>query len=166
MDTDNKLGVWDYVVFAASLLSSVAIGLYYHFSGGRNQTNRAYLLGDKNLSIWPVSMSLMASFMSAITLLGVPAENYMFSTQFLAINISYIIGTPICAYVFLPVFFQLQNTSAYEVSTSECFHHEETLLLHSSSPSLFFFTLSVFNPASFTSCVYHQVCLCVGWIRD
>lgn len=115
MEAPNTLGFWDYFVFAASLISSVAIGLYYHFQDRKNRTNRAYLLGDNNLSIWPVSMSLMASFMSAITLLGVPAENYMFSTQFVAINISYIIGTPICAYIFLPVFFQLQCTSAYEV---------------------------------------------------
>ena len=116
MDTSDKLGLWDYIVFAASLISSAAIGLFYHFRDRKNRTNRAYLMGDNNMSIWPVSMSLMASFMSAITLLGVPAENYMFSTQFVAINISYIIGTPICAYIFLPVFFQLQCTSAYEVS--------------------------------------------------
>ncbi len=37
-------------------------------------------------------------------------ENYTFGTQFVAINISYIIGTPIAAYVYLPVFFRQENS--------------------------------------------------------
>ena len=55
----------------------------------------------------------MASFMSAITMLGVTQENYTYGTQFLLINFAYLIGTPIAAYVYLPVFFRMQNASAY-----------------------------------------------------
>lgn len=58
----------------------------------------------------------MASFMSAITLLGVSNENYQFGTQFVVINVSYILATPIVAYLFLPVFYNMRVTSAYEVS--------------------------------------------------
>ena len=62
-----------------------------------------------------VSFSLMASFMSAITLLGVTAENYVNGTQFVVINLSYILGTPIAAHLFLPVFYKLKDcTSAYQ----------------------------------------------------
>ena len=75
-----------------------------------------YLLGDRNLSVFPVAMSLMASFMSAITLLGVSSENYSYGTQFIVINFAYGIATPIAAYLYLPVFFKLQATSAYHVS--------------------------------------------------
>lgn len=56
----------------------------------------------------------MASFMSAITLLGVSTEMYQFGTLFVVINISYGLATPIAAYLYLPVFFKLQATSAYE----------------------------------------------------
>ena len=55
----------------------------------------------------------MASFMSAITMLGVVQETYTYGTQFVLINLAYLIGTPIAAYVYLPVFFRMQNTSAY-----------------------------------------------------
>jgi solute carrier family 5 (sodium-coupled monocarboxylate transporter), member 8/12 len=75
-----------------------------------------YLLADRSMSILPVSFSLMASFMSAITLLGVSNENYMFGTQFIVINLSYGMATPIAAYYYLPVFYKLQGTSAYGVS--------------------------------------------------
>lgn len=68
------------------------------------------------MSIIPVGIALMVSFMSAITLLGVSAENYTFGTQFVTINLSYLLGTPIVCYGFLPVFYKLQATSAYEVS--------------------------------------------------
>lgn len=66
------------------------------------------------MSIIPVGIALMVSFMSAITLLGVSAENYVYGTQFVVINIAYLIGTPIVCYGFLPVFYKLQATSAYE----------------------------------------------------
>lgn len=71
-------------------------------------------MADRNMAVWPVSFSLMASFMSAVTLLGVSNENYQFGTQFIIINISYGLATPIAAYIFLPVFYQLQSCSAYE----------------------------------------------------
>lgn len=77
-------------------------------------TTQEYLLGDRNLSIMPVAVSLMASFMSAITLLGVSAENYYFGMQFVVINISYGLATPIASHLYLPVFFGLQKTSTYE----------------------------------------------------
>lgn len=69
------------------------------------------------MSILPVGVALVVSFMSAITLLGVSAENYTYGTQFVVINVSYLIGTPIVCYGFLPVFFKLQATSAYEVGS-------------------------------------------------
>lgn len=52
--------------------------------------------------------------MSAITLLGVSAENYYFGIMFFIMNIGYLIGTPIASRLYLPVFFGLQKTSTYE----------------------------------------------------
>ena len=73
-------------------------------------------MANKNTSVWTVAISLMASFMSAITILGVSMENYQFGSIFVVINIAYGLFTPIACYLFLPVFFKLQATSAYEVS--------------------------------------------------
>lgn len=52
--------------------------------------------------------------MSAITLLGVSAENYYYGMVFFIMNIGYLIGTPIASRLYLPVFFGLQKTSTYE----------------------------------------------------
>lgn len=109
-----SFGTADYAVFITVLVASAAVGLYYRLTGGRQRTTSEYLLADKNMSVIPVAFSLMASFMSAVTLLGVPAENYMYGTQFVLINLSYIFGTFIAAFLYLPVFFNLQTTSVYE----------------------------------------------------
>uniref|UniRef100_A0A6P7F995 Sodium-dependent multivitamin transporter n=1 Tax=Diabrotica virgifera virgifera TaxID=50390 RepID=A0A6P7F995_DIAVI len=114
MDAQPLFGIWDYVVIAIVLLISSSIGIYYRFTGGKQKTAKEYLLADKNMSITPVAFSLMASFMSAITLLGVSSENYSYGIQFIVINFSYGIFTFIAAYYYLPVFFKLQATSAYE----------------------------------------------------
>ncbi|XP_072389015.1 putative sodium-dependent multivitamin transporter [Diabrotica undecimpunctata] len=114
MNAQPLFGLWDYVVIAIVLLISSSIGIYYRFTGGKQKTAQEYLLADKNMSITPVAFSLMASFMSAITLLGVSSENYSYGIQFIVINFSYGIFTFIAAYYYLPVFFKLQATSAYE----------------------------------------------------
>ena len=92
---------------------SISILLCIRFSGGKQKTQREYLLADKKASVLPVAFSLMASFMSAITLLGVTMENYTHGTQFVLINLSYLISTPVAAYLFLPVFHSLQSPSVY-----------------------------------------------------
>nr|CAD7452229.1 unnamed protein product [Timema tahoe] len=113
-NNDDAFGTWDYVVLSLMLIISASIGVYYRFTGGKQKTTQEYLHGDKDLSVIPVAVSLMASFMSAITILGVSTENYTFGTQFVVINFGYGIATPFAAYCFLPVFFKMQATSAYQ----------------------------------------------------
>ncbi|XP_076180497.1 putative sodium-dependent multivitamin transporter isoform X2 [Ptiloglossa arizonensis] len=104
----------DYLVIAATLFISISIGIYYRFTGGRQKTMEEYFNASRSMNTVTVAIALVVSFMSAITLLGVSAENYTYGTQFVVINISYFIGTSIVCYGFLPVFFKLQTTSVYE----------------------------------------------------
>lgn len=71
-------------------------------------------MANRNQPVLPVAVSLMASFMSAISLLGISSENYYYGMQFIVINISYGIATPIASRLYLPVFFGLQKMSTYE----------------------------------------------------
>ncbi|KAK0092435.1 hypothetical protein PV326_001465 [Microctonus aethiopoides] len=104
----------DYIVIALMIIISVGIGIYYRFSGGRQKTIEEYFSANRSMKVIPVGIALMVSFMSAITLLGVSAENYVFGTQFVIINFSYLLGTPLVCYGYLPVFYKLQATSVYE----------------------------------------------------
>ncbi|XP_060101235.1 sodium-coupled monocarboxylate transporter 1-like [Heteronotia binoei] len=107
-------GTWDYVVFAAMLLISAGIGIYYAFAGGGQKTSREFLMGGRRMSALPVALSLTASFMSAVTVLGTPAEVYRFGARFSVFAITYALVVLISAEVFLPVFYRLGITSTYE----------------------------------------------------
>eukprot|EP00058_Branchiostoma_floridae_P024193 XP_002609683.1 hypothetical protein BRAFLDRAFT_83696 [Branchiostoma floridae] len=74
MAVTPQFSVADYAVFAVSLLISAGIGLYYALTGGKQRTTQEFLMADRKMSAVPVAMSLMASFCSAIALLGQPAE--------------------------------------------------------------------------------------------
>lgn len=112
-----RFDTWDYIVFAVMLLLSTAIGVYHAVTGGKQRTTKQYLLANRGMMGIPVAISLLASFMSAITILGVPAEIYTFGTQYWLIVASYVILFPAVAMVFVPVFRSLEITSSYEVRT-------------------------------------------------
>ncbi|KAK6307568.1 hypothetical protein J4Q44_G00227160 [Coregonus suidteri] len=104
----------DYVIFALLLVTSMGIGLYYALSGGRQRTTQEFLLADRSMSCLPVSLSLIATFQSAVAIVGVPAEIYTHGTQYWFIGCAYILGLFIPAHVFIPVFYRLHLTSAYQ----------------------------------------------------
>ena len=56
--------------------------VYYAFWGAKQNTTSEFLMAGRNMGVFPVAMSLLASFMSAITLLGTPAEVYQFGTMY------------------------------------------------------------------------------------
>lgn len=61
-------------------------------------------------------MTLVASFISAISILGYPAEIYQYGTMFCWYALTYCVVYPAAAFLYVPVFYNLQVTSAYEVS--------------------------------------------------
>ncbi|KAF7654472.1 hypothetical protein LDENG_00069020 [Lucifuga dentata] len=104
----------DYVIFALLLVASAGIGLFYAFSGGRQRTTQEFLMADRSMSCLPVSLSLLATFQSAVAILGAPSEVYTYGTQYWFLGCSYFLGLLIPAHVFIPVFYRLQLSSAYE----------------------------------------------------
>jgi hypothetical protein len=62
-------------------------------------------------------MSIMASFTSAVSILGFALEMYRFGSMYLLIGMSYFITQPFAAAVYVPFFHRLKITSAYEVKT-------------------------------------------------
>lgn len=64
----------DYVVFALMLVASAAVGVYFAWTDRRRTSSGDFLTGGRRMTALPVSLSLTASFMSAITVLSTPAE--------------------------------------------------------------------------------------------
>ncbi|CAG7724703.1 unnamed protein product [Allacma fusca] len=104
----------EYVVFAFTLSISAIIGIYYGFFGTKQKSTTEYLLANREMSAWPVSMSLVCSAVSAITILGNPVETYLYGTPTMWIIFTYIPFTLSLAFLYLPVYFRLKVNSAYE----------------------------------------------------
>ena len=115
MEEKVRFGAVDFAVFAIMLLLSALIGIYHAFTGGRQRTTKEFLFANRGMMGIPVALSLLASFMSAITILGVPSEIYIFGTQYWLIIASYVILFPAVALVFVPVFRAVEISSSYEV---------------------------------------------------
>ncbi|XP_061663118.1 sodium-coupled monocarboxylate transporter 1 [Syngnathoides biaculeatus] len=104
----------DYVVFAFMLAVSAAIGVYYAWTDRGLRSSDDFLTGGRRLTALPVSLSLTASFMSAITVLSNPAEVYRYGASIVFYGLSYFITMVVTSEVFLPVFYRLSITSTYE----------------------------------------------------
>ncbi|XP_044042083.1 sodium-coupled monocarboxylate transporter 1-like isoform X2 [Siniperca chuatsi] len=106
--------VADYLVFALMLVLSAAVGVYYAWVDKGQRSSGDFLMGGRRLTALPVSMSLTASFMSAITVLSNPAEVYRYGANIGFYGLSYVMTMVLTSEVFLPVFYRLAITSTYE----------------------------------------------------
>uniref|UniRef100_A0A6J0TGB6 Sodium-coupled monocarboxylate transporter 2 isoform X1 n=1 Tax=Pogona vitticeps TaxID=103695 RepID=A0A6J0TGB6_9SAUR len=105
---------WDYVVFAALFLISSGIGVFFAIKDRKKTTSGDFLVGGRQMTCGPVALSLTASFMSAVTVLGTPAEVYRHGASFILFSIAYTFVIIFTAELFLPVFYRSGITSTYE----------------------------------------------------
>uniref|UniRef100_A0A336MMN9 CSON003951 protein n=1 Tax=Culicoides sonorensis TaxID=179676 RepID=A0A336MMN9_CULSO len=113
----------DYMVFLLMLMSCMIIGVYFgwkdhrkhkHHRARRGSEALDYLVGGRKMQVFPVAMSLVASFISGISLLGTSTEIYVYGTQYCYIFIAIVLTGVVLHYVYLPVYHELQLTSTYE----------------------------------------------------
>ncbi|XP_026478813.1 sodium-coupled monocarboxylate transporter 1 isoform X2 [Ctenocephalides felis] len=115
----------DYCVFGLALFVSALTGLYYGCrksgdeSDENNQQNsnkrtEEFLNGNSNFRPLPVAASLVASYVSGVTILGTPSEIFRYGTQYWIIVVPIALMSLVVANVFLPMFCKLQVQSSYE----------------------------------------------------
>jgi len=115
MAVDDRFSAVDYVVFSIMLLISALIGVWYGCGpGGKQKTTAEYLLGDRQMKKWPVAISLLVSFLSAITILGLPGEIYTYGTQFYVVILSYVLVCAAVSTVYIPMFRRIKILSVNE----------------------------------------------------
>ena len=108
-----SLSAIDYVVFGLVLVISAAIG-FYHAWKGVTRTEE-FFVANRQMKFLPVAFSLLASWMSSISLLGNPAETYAYGSMFVYIAITFAAGLVISGHLTVPVFYGLKISSVYEV---------------------------------------------------
>ena len=113
---DLSFGVTDYVVFILILLVPVAMGFVSRLTRGRLKSTSEYLMGDRQMAVIPVAISLAVSYVSAVYILGQSAEFYFFGITYIFSFTGSIIGMVAVMIFIVPVFHPLQLTSINQVS--------------------------------------------------
>ena len=110
----------DYIVFGTTIGISAIIGLYHAIKDQRRKKtdSNEYLLAGRSMSVLPVALSMMGSFISANTLLGTPAEMYNYNTMYWWIVVGFLIAVIGAVQIFVPIFYNLGITSVYQVRNS------------------------------------------------
>lgn len=108
----------DYVVFIAMFVLCILIGIYFGF-WKKSDSEDDYLVGGRNMKVFPIGLSLIASFISGVTLLGLPTEVYSYGIQYVYVFLGVMLMGVIMSVFYLPVFRLLNITSTYEVRMLE-----------------------------------------------
>ncbi|KAK4876943.1 hypothetical protein RN001_009449 [Aquatica leii] len=113
--SDSELFSWiDYLLFSLMLCSSALIGIYFACKKNKVKIEDEYLLGGKTMQVFPVAASLIASNVSGILLMAVPADVYQFGASLFWCNISTIVSVIISLLFYLPVLLQHKYNTIFE----------------------------------------------------
>ena len=131
----DSFGAWDYTVFGILLAMSSAIGIYFAWKDRQNKDEKNYALGGQKFSAWPVALSLTATSISAVTMMGSPSEYYVYGSTMAWGLIAELVGSDknirsdftskdsdfylkqgcaFAAWIYVPVYYNLGVTSINE----------------------------------------------------
>ena len=96
------------------LLISLGIGIYYGLIR-KQKTTEEYLLGNRQMQLLPVALSMMITYQSAISVIGGTAEIYLYNTMYMYIYVGLAVASLIQYFMIVPLMHPLRLTSAYEV---------------------------------------------------
>ena len=112
---EDEFKWYDYLIFVATLIISLGIGVYSALSGGGQKTTKEYLMANRSLGTLPVALSMFMSYVSAILVLGNTAEMYQYGVQQWLAMFGSGIAFFLSGLIFVPLFFPLKVTSSFEV---------------------------------------------------
>ncbi|XP_075748232.1 sodium-coupled monocarboxylate transporter 1 isoform X4 [Rhipicephalus microplus] len=104
----------DYCVLVAVLGLSTLIGVFFAWKDRRSTDKKDFFGGSKQMQMFPVTLSMTASSMSAIAMLGVPAENFLHGSQHMVAVVGVVIASLVAAHVSLPVFYNMDMISVHQ----------------------------------------------------
>ncbi|SPP82652.1 blast:Sodium-coupled monocarboxylate transporter 2 [Drosophila guanche] len=114
VDSQFVFNSTDYVVFSLMLSISAAIGVYFGFFAKGEDTTEEYLMGGKRMKTIPIAISLVASQLSAISIMTIPGEMYGYGINWFFNVLCMVLVVPLLNYVIIPVFYNNNITNCYE----------------------------------------------------
>lgn len=107
------LDTLDWLVLAVYALLLIASSVWFGRRGARD--TRQYFLGGRSMPAWVVSLSVVATSLSAASFIGVPQNSYDGNLTYLATNLGMVVAAIIVATLFIPRFYAANVQTIYEL---------------------------------------------------
>jgi len=106
-------GTWDWIIVGAYIVGTTLVG---HHLKGKQHSTRDFFLGGRSLPWYAVTASTIATTISAVTFIGVPALVYAVDGNFvyLQLAIGGIIARILVARFLVPLYYEKEFYSPYE----------------------------------------------------
>ncbi len=107
----KDFGTLNWTILAAYIVGNVALGF---FLSKKVHTANDYYLGDRTTPWWAIGVSVVATYIGALTFLGGPAWSYVDGFSVIFIHINYPIAIAFVITVFLPFFYNSGVASIFD----------------------------------------------------
>lgn len=102
----------DWMVLAVYMAAVIALGI---FVGRKKRGGDEFFLAGRSMPMWAVSISVLATSLSAATFIGGPQQSYTSNLTYLSATIGGIIAIFIVAFGFLPAYYKQGVTTVYQL---------------------------------------------------
>ena len=144
----------DYVVLLASLAVLLAIGIAFT---GRQRDTVDFVLARRSVPWWAACLSFLATEISAVTIISVPATAYAENWIYVQFFIGSSLAKLAVAFLFIPAFYRHQVTTIYEFLRDRFGRATQV------TGSLFFFLTRLTGSGARLTATAIAVSLLVGW---
>ncbi len=144
----------DYLVLAGSLALLLAIGAAFT---GQQRDTVDFFLARRRVPWWAACLSFLATEISAVTIISVPATAYSENWEYLQFFVGSSLAKLVVAFLFIPAFYRHDVTTIYE------FLHHRFGRATQVTASLFFFVTRLLGSAVRLMAAALAVSILLGW---
>tara|TARA_R110002110_G_scaffold413729_1_gene641594 strand:+ start:81952 stop:83559 length:1608 start_codon:yes stop_codon:yes gene_type:complete len=106
-----EFGVLNWTILLVYIIANLGLGM---FLGRKIESANDFFLGDRSIPWWAIGISVVSTYVSALTFLGGPAWAYTDGLAVIAIHLNYPLVIFFVVTFFLPFFYNSGVASIYE----------------------------------------------------
>lgn len=113
LQTVMQKSQFGWIDYTTLLVYLAGLGFISYYFSKKKQTSQDYLLGSKNIPYWAAGISIMATQVSAIGFMSIPAKAYAVNWAYFAGVFTWFIAVPIVTRAYIPFIRKINVASAY-----------------------------------------------------
>lgn len=107
----EAFGTINWTILALYVLANLGLGV---FLSQKIHSSNDFFLGDRSIPWWAIGVSVVSTYVSALTFLGGPAWSYTDGLSVMAIHLNYPLVVVVVVTFFLPFFYNSGVASIYD----------------------------------------------------